>query len=146
MYRKSFVIITVFFWLSKKDINDIYEKKLMPMLYFPLFFYSPFIKCISSTSIFTSFVLCIILCLFRRDRKYCFFPSFPCFLFTLVDTALAPLILLKYLHLSVFLDHFRLLYNKALGVKTAIWVTPSKPVIGYSAQFLCPLKFLLALA
>ena len=120
MYCKSFVVITVFFWLSKKDINDIYEKKLMPMLYFPLFFYSPFIKTTSPTSIFTSFVLCIILCLSRRDRKYYFFPPFPCFLFTLVDTALASLISLKYFHLSVFLDHFRLLYNKALGVKTAI--------------------------
>ena len=41
--------------------------------HFPLFFSSPLIKTTSSTSIFISFVLFIILCLSRMDRKYTFF-------------------------------------------------------------------------
>ena len=41
----------------------------IPMLHFPLFFSSPLIKTTSPTSIFVAFVLWIILCLSRRDRK-----------------------------------------------------------------------------
>ena len=42
------------------------------MLHFPLFFSLSLIKTTSPTSIFNYFVLCIILCLSRRDRKYSF--------------------------------------------------------------------------
>ena len=45
----------------------------VPMFeHFPLYFSPPLIKTTSPTSIFISFVLCIILCLSLRNRKYSF--------------------------------------------------------------------------
>ena len=48
----------------------------IPMLHFPLFFSLLLIKTTSPTSIFITFVLCIVLCLSRRDCKYSFFHLF----------------------------------------------------------------------
>ena len=53
----------------------------------PMLFSSALIKTISLTSIFISFVLCIMLCLSRRERS--FFPTFTCCLFINVDITLA---------------------------------------------------------
>ena len=93
----------------------LYYSSTIPILHFPFSFSSTLIKTTSSDSIFISFVLCIILCLSRRDRKYSFFPSFPCCLFTLVDITLAM--------------HYRLPIQQ-LCVKTGIWMSSSIEING----------------
>ena len=85
-----------------------YNSSNIPMLHFFLFFPSPLIKTTSPTSIFIAFLLCIILCLSRRGRKYSFFPSFPCCVFALIDITLASFYFWSIFIYPIFWNHCRL--------------------------------------
>ena len=109
------------------------------MFLFLLFFFSsPLIKTTSPSSAFISLVLCIILCFFRRDRKYSFFHLF--------HAVSLQLLILRWRFFISGVSSSSLIIGCPYNKPAFECPVQCKSTFGYSAQFLCPVKFLLALA